>query len=51
MKNKILSKLYTKIGVGLKRKGDTYDDVKHILCRKLFEKDCYMLYILIMIID
>lgn len=45
MKNKILSKLYTKIGVGLKRKGDTYDGVKHILCRKLFEKDCYMLYI------
>ena len=45
MKNKILSKLYTKIGVGLKRKGDTYDGVKHILCRKIFEKDCYMLYI------
>lgn len=45
MKDMILSKLYTKIGIGLKRKGSTYDGVKHVLCRKLFEKDCYMLYI------
>lgn len=45
MINKILSKLYRKIGVGLKKKGDAYNGVKHILCRKLFEKDCYMLYI------
>ena len=45
MKNKILSKLYRKIGVGLKLKGDTYNGVKHILCRKIFDQDCYMLYI------
>lgn len=45
MINLILSKLYTKIGIGLRTKGDTYNGVKHILCRKLFEKDCYMLYI------
>ena len=45
MINLILSRLYTKIGIGLRTKGDTYNGVKHILCRKLFEKDCYMLYI------